>query len=90
MHIVYEAENIIDAHLVRGLLEQAGVPAFVLGEYLGGGIGELPASGLVRVGVAENHIEAAEEALRAWRASTPMDLSDAGDAADDLPALPAH
>lgn len=67
MRVVYEAENIIDAHLVRGLLEQAGIVAFVLGEHLGGGIGELPVSGFVTVGVANSDVDAAEAALRDWR-----------------------
>lgn len=49
MHVVYEAGNLIDAHLVRHALEHAGIPAFVRGEALLGGIGELPACGLVDV-----------------------------------------
>ena len=36
MQIVYRAANIIDANLVKGVLEQAGIPAFVSGEYLTG------------------------------------------------------
>lgn len=67
MRVVYEAENIIDAHLVRGLLEQAGIVAFVLGEHLGGGIGELPVAGFVTVAVANSDVDAAEAALRDWR-----------------------
>ena len=27
MRVVYEAENLIDAHLVKGLLEHHGIPA---------------------------------------------------------------
>lgn len=49
MHMVYQATNLFDAHLVRMALEQAGIPAFVLGEALLGGVGELPASGLLTV-----------------------------------------
>lgn len=80
MRVVYEAENIIDAHLAKGLLEQAGIAAFVLGEYLSGGIGELPAMGTVRVGVADSDVEAAEAALQDWRDATPtaVDADDAG------------
>ncbi|HET7299250.1 MAG TPA: DUF2007 domain-containing protein, partial [Oleiagrimonas sp.] len=36
MHTVYHAETLIDAHLVKDYLEQAGVPAFIAGEYLTG------------------------------------------------------
>jgi hypothetical protein len=54
MRIVYRAENIIDANLVRNVLEGAGIPAHVSGEYLTGAMGELPVMGLVSVLVAEH------------------------------------
>lgn len=60
MRIVYRAANIIDANLVKGTLEQAGIPAFVNGEYLTGGIGELPVGGLVNVMVADIDVEHAQ------------------------------
>ena len=53
MRTVYEAANLIDAHLVRQALEAAGIPAFVRGEALTGGIGELGVFGLVAVMVPE-------------------------------------
>jgi hypothetical protein len=53
MRIVYQAENIIDANLVRNALEHAGIGAFVSGQYLAGAAGELPPLGLVNVMVAE-------------------------------------
>jgi hypothetical protein len=82
---VYEAENLIDAHLVRGRLEQAGVRAWVRGDLLTGGMGGLPVHGLVSVWVEESELPAALaelEALRADRArggaatdEGPVDLS---------------
>ena len=53
MQVVYEAANLIDAHLVRHALEDAGIPVFVRGEALLGGVGELPACGLVAVCVPD-------------------------------------
>ncbi len=53
MKIVYEAENIIDANLVKNVLEQEDIPAFVSGQYLTGAAGELPVMALVKVMVAE-------------------------------------
>jgi len=53
MRVVYEAGHIIDAHLVRHALEGAGIPAFVRGEALVGGLGELGVFGLVAVCVPE-------------------------------------
>ena len=64
MRTVYHAVNLIDAHLVRHALEQAGIPAFVRGEALLGGIGELPAIGLVSVGVPDSAWEAASDVVR--------------------------
>ena len=59
MKIIYRAENIIDANLVKAALADAGIQAFVSGEYLTGGVGQLPALDLVTVMVAETDIERA-------------------------------
>ena len=53
MRVVYEAAHVIDAHLVRHALEAAGIPAFVRGEALLGGLGELGVFGLVAVCVPD-------------------------------------
>lgn len=53
MKPVYDAANLIDAHLVRHALEDAGIPSFIAGESLTGGMGELPLQGLLRVCVPE-------------------------------------
>lgn len=49
MRTVYDAANLIDAHLVRQALEAEGIPAFVRGEALIGGMGDLGVFGLVAV-----------------------------------------
>jgi len=54
MQLVYQAENLFDAHLVKHALENAGIPAFVLGESLLGAGGELPLFGLLRVCVPDS------------------------------------
>jgi len=54
MKIVYEAENIIDANLVKNVLENEGIPAFVSGQYLTGAAGELPPMALVKVMVSDS------------------------------------
>ncbi len=81
MQVVYEAENIIDAYLVKGLLEQAGMPVYVRGEYLIGAIGELPVAGLVAVCVPAICIPEAGRLLqefRQQREAEPLPL-DSGD-----------
>lgn len=59
MRIVYHAEGIVDAHLVKDALEGAGIPAFINGEYLIGGVGQLPARDFIAVGVPDVFVEAA-------------------------------
>lgn len=56
MKIIYRAENIIDANLVKGTLALEGIPSFVSGEFLTGGIGQLPAGNLVTVMVADSDV----------------------------------
>lgn len=53
MKPVYDAANLIDAHLVRHALEDAGIPVFIRGEALTGGMGELPLHGVLQVCVPE-------------------------------------
>lgn len=78
MRVVYEAENIIDAHLVKGLLEQQGIPAFVKGEYLTGAIGDLPTMGLVAVCVPESKYPEAETVVRSLDSERARPIADPG------------
>lgn len=64
MRIIYRAQNLIDAHLVKDALESADVPAFISGEYLTGGVGQLPALDYVAVLVPESSIGIAEPIVR--------------------------
>ncbi len=64
MRTVYHAENIVDAHLVKDALEADGIPAFIAGEYLTGGIGQLPARDLIAVMVPDGSIEQAVPRVR--------------------------
>ena len=54
---VYDAANITEAHIVRGMLEANGIEAHVGGYYLQGGIGELAVQGFASV-----LVDAAQEA----------------------------
>ena len=87
MRVVYEAANVIDAHLVRQALEHAGLPAWVRGEALTGGMGELGVFGLVAVMVPDDCVPAAREVVEALQLGEPLQ---ALDDEDDLPgAVPA-
>jgi hypothetical protein len=91
MRIVYRAENLVDAHLVKDALDQAGIPAFINGEYLLGGVGQLPARDLIAVAVPEVCVEAAEPLVReaAARLQQPQPEPNEQDLASGLQPDPA-
>lgn len=64
MHTVYRAENLFDAHLVKDALEHAEIPAFIAGEYLTGGVGQLPALDFLAVMVPDSSVNVAEGVVR--------------------------
>ena len=70
MITVYNASNSIEAYLIKNLLEQQEIPAYVFGDYLQGGVGEIPAIGLVTVNVSDSDYTKAKEIVDAWNAAT--------------------
>jgi len=91
MRIVYRAENLVDAHLVKDALDQAGIPAFISGEYLIGGVGQLPARDFISVSVPDVCVEAAEPCVRevVEMLSDARAAAEADDPAPGLRLLPA-
>ena len=79
MRSVYEAANLIDAHLVRQALEHAGIPAWVRGEALTGGMGDLGVFGLLAVMVADDQWTPAREMVDALGFGTPVAVNKALD-----------
>ncbi len=67
MRTVYRAESIVDAHLVKDALEQQEIPAFIAGEYLQGGVGDLPARDFITVAVPDSCAEPAETIVNGVR-----------------------
>lgn len=58
---VFTAQNSIEANIVKGMLEANDIPAYVVGEYLQGAIGELAAIDFTFVSVnEEDEIKARE------------------------------
>ena len=86
MRVVYEAANVIHAHLVRHALEAEGIPVFLRGESLVGGIGELPLFGVVAVCVPDVAWSEARSIVEAL----PLDKADGEGATgpDDAGMLP--
>ncbi len=71
MKRVYEARDGLEAHMVAGLLEQAGILAQVRGDMLQGAVGELPATGLASIWVAEDDEARSREVIADYEASQP-------------------
>lgn len=56
---LYQCDNLIEAHLLKGMLEQCGIGVELDGESLVGGMGELPAAGLLVLRVAPEETQRA-------------------------------
>jgi formyltetrahydrofolate synthetase len=61
---VYSAKSTTEAHLIKNLLEQQGIEAYVAGHYLQGGLGELPVIDLIQVQVSPEDVAAARKVIR--------------------------
>lgn len=66
MRKVFEAIDMLEAHVVKGVLQQEGIVGFIQGEYLHGGMGDLPVSGLVRIEVNDPDFEQARSVIAQW------------------------
>lgn len=73
MKTLYEAANSLEAHMLAHLLGQEGIEAHIHGEHLQGGVGELPATGLVRLMVDEADYARARTVIERWDAQQPAD-----------------
>ena len=63
---IYEASNGLEAKLILDLLQQAQLSARIDGEYLQGGIGDIQASGLVRVMISESDFKQGKLLISQW------------------------
>jgi hypothetical protein len=74
MIIIYSASNGFNAHIIKGLLEQFNIPAYIHGEYLQGGVGELPSTAnLVKVLVDDVNQNQAEAIIKEWESAPITD-----------------
>lgn len=69
MKTVYEAANALEAHMLADVLKQEGITAQVMGSFLPGAVGELPAAGLVRLDVDEGDFERGRAVIERWEAT---------------------
>lgn len=72
MRIVYDAANSLEAHVIKGVLEQHEIPAYIQGEHLQSGVGEIHSiTSLVKVNVDNANYEAARKVIKEWEAAEP-------------------
>lgn len=72
-HCIFHAENVLEAQMISGLLDQYGIENQVDGALLTGGAGELQAGSVVRVMVAEESIQDAERIVADWHKQQPLE-----------------
>lgn len=61
MKCVYQAADMLEAHVIVGLMQQHRIAAFIEGEYLTGGLGDLAAQNYVRVLVNNDDYDQARQ-----------------------------
>lgn len=60
MKLIYKAGDIIEAHIISGLLDAEGIESHVSGHYLQGGVGELAPTGFSNIHVDDKDIDKAK------------------------------
>lgn len=68
MQLIFRGSNILEAHIVAGLLDAHGIEAHVAGHYLQGAVGELPAGDFAHVFVCDENVEVAEKLISDYEA----------------------
>ena len=56
MKIIYKARDIIEAHIVAGMLNASGIETYVGGYYLQGGVGDMAVHDFANVQVADENV----------------------------------
>lgn len=69
MQIIYKASNIVEAHIVAGMLQAEGIEAYVGGHYLQGAIGDLSPLGFANVFVDEADMARAAVLIHEYESS---------------------
>jgi hypothetical protein len=86
MKIIYRANDIIEAHIVAGLLKSHDIEAFVGGHYLQGGVGELVPFGFATVSVIDAYIDAAELLMAEYEDAGAKPIAGESDVPDPVVA----
>ena len=74
MKIIFRAKDILEAHIIAGMLNSQGIDTYVGGHYLQGAVGDLAALGFANVFVADEQAEQAEQLLQDYQQAELVDF----------------
>ncbi len=69
MRRIYEPESLLEAEMLLSMLASEGIDAYLSGRHLVGGVGELPALGLLALLVEDRQAEQARALIGAYNAA---------------------
>ncbi|QDD91182.1 putative signal transducing protein [Pseudomonas oryzihabitans] len=72
MRRIYEPASLHEAELLLAVLASEGISGFLAGRHLLGGIGDLPAVGLLGLLVEDEEAARAQALIAAYNAATPL------------------
>ncbi|MDE1165034.1 MAG: DUF2007 domain-containing protein [Pseudomonas sp.] len=72
MQRIYDPESLMEAEMLLGMLDSEGIVAHLVGRDLVGGIGDLPAIGLLGLTVANDQAGYARQLIAEYNAALPM------------------
>ncbi|MNG90594.1 hypothetical protein D3C71_1972620 [compost metagenome] len=81
MQRIYEPGSLLEAEMLLGMLVSEGVDVHLVGRDLVGGVGELPAQGLLGLAVPDEQAEYARQLIDAYNDAQPL----AGDEPESYP-----
>lgn len=67
MKIIFKANDILEAHIVAGMLQSYGIATHVGGHYLQGAVGDLAPMGIANIFVQDNQVEEAEQLVAEYQ-----------------------
>ncbi len=70
MQRIYDASDLIEASIIKGLLEQQHIKVYVSGFYLQGGVGEIPPAGNTSIWVDDEDANQASKIVRTYDESS--------------------
>lgn len=74
MKIIFRANDILEAHIISGMLNSEGIATYVGGHYLQGAVGDLAAMGFANVFVADEQADLAEQLLQDYQQAEFIDF----------------